>query len=151
MCFAIASPCAGTPSAGLSGNDEHPALAPGRPSTSGNSSVTPSSLVQTMLGHSNVNTTKDTYLEPFRGLDVKLLLEHGVSELQAETLLDVLRSNPRVRVEDDMQFGGERREGLHFPSPVTRRRSTIFRRPGRTWSASIPRPFQGSRTSRSIP
>jgi integrase len=66
------------------------------------------SLVQTMLGHSNVNTTKDTYLEPFRGLDVKLLLEHGVNELQAETLLDVLRSNPRVRLGDDMPFGGGR-------------------------------------------
>jgi integrase len=66
------------------------------------------SLVQTMLGHSNVNTTKDIYLEPFRALDVKLLLEHGVNELQAETLLDVLRSNPRVRLEDDMAFVGER-------------------------------------------
>lgn len=53
-----------------------------------------------MLGHSDVNTTKDVYLEPFRGLDVKLLLEHGVNVLQAETLLQVLRSDPRVRIDE---------------------------------------------------
>ncbi|TFC11095.1 hypothetical protein E3O59_02175 [Cryobacterium sp. MDB2-33-2] len=59
------------------------------------------SLVQTMLGHSDVNTTKSIYLEPFLGLDVNLLMEHGTSELQAETLLQVLRSNSRVRVFED--------------------------------------------------
>ena len=34
-------------------------------------------LVQTMLGHSDVNTTRRIYLEPFQHLDVQLLLEHG--------------------------------------------------------------------------
>ncbi|WP_251420707.1 site-specific integrase [Pseudarthrobacter sp. NCCP-2145] len=58
------------------------------------------SLVQMMLGHSDVNTTRDIYLDPFRGLDVKLLLEHGVNELQAETLLHVLRPDPRVRLDE---------------------------------------------------
>lgn len=45
-------------------------------------------LVQTMLGHRRVETTKDVYLEPFRALDVEVLLAqaHGlpVSGLMAE-------------------------------------------------------------------
>lgn len=45
-------------------------------------------LVQTMLGHRRVETTKEVYLEPFRSLDVEVLLAqaHGVavSGLMAE-------------------------------------------------------------------
>ncbi|MEV8183293.1 site-specific integrase [Specibacter sp. NPDC078692] len=65
------------------------------------------SLVQTMLGHADVNTTKKIYLEPFRSLDVKLLLEHGTSELQADAFLHILRSNPRVRLDDDALIEGQ--------------------------------------------
>lgn len=56
-------------------------------------------LVQTMLGHSDVNTTMNFYLEPFRYLDVELLLEHGGSDLATEALLGVLRNNPRVQLD----------------------------------------------------
>lgn len=56
-------------------------------------------LVQTMLGHSDVNTTKRIYLEPFQHLDIQMLLEHGSNDLAAETILQVLRDNPRVRFE----------------------------------------------------
>jgi site-specific recombinase XerD len=34
-------------------------------------------LVQTMLGHARVETTKNVYLEPFRRLDVEMLLAHA--------------------------------------------------------------------------
>ena len=64
------------------------------------------SLVQTMLGHADVNTTKNIYLEPFQSLDIRLLLEYGTNELQAEALLQVLRSDPRVRLEDSTLGGG---------------------------------------------
>ncbi|MDP9985903.1 site-specific integrase [Citricoccus sp. NPDC079358] len=61
------------------------------------------SLVQTMLGHSDVNTTKNVYLEPFRGLEARLLLEYGKSVLDAEPLLAVLSSDPRVRLLDETE------------------------------------------------
>ncbi|WAH98200.1 site-specific integrase [Arthrobacter sp. MMS18-M83] len=61
------------------------------------------SLVQTMLGHSDVNTTKNVYLEPFRGLEARLLLEYGRSVLDAESLLAVLSSDPRVRLLDETE------------------------------------------------
>jgi site-specific recombinase XerD len=45
-------------------------------------------LVKTLLGHADVSTTMDVYLEPFRELDVSLLIEHahgaGMSALMAE-------------------------------------------------------------------
>jgi len=45
-------------------------------------------LVKTLLGHADVTTTMDVYLEPFRELDVSLLIEHaqgaGMSALMAE-------------------------------------------------------------------
>ncbi len=63
------------------------------------------SLVQTMLGHSDVNTTKRVYLEPFRALDVTLLLEYGRSELDAELLLQILGTDPRVRLADRSEIG----------------------------------------------
>lgn len=56
------------------------------------------SLVQTMLGHADVATTRKVYLEPFQTLDARLLLEHGKSALDVESLIAVLSSNPRVRV-----------------------------------------------------
>jgi len=56
------------------------------------------SLVQTMLGHTSVETTKNIYLEPFLTLDVQLVMEYGLSELDSELLLQVLRSNPQVRL-----------------------------------------------------
>ncbi|MEA5456524.1 site-specific integrase [Sinomonas sp. JGH33] len=63
------------------------------------------SLVQTMLGHSDVNTTKNIYLEPFRGLETRLLLEYGKSVLDAEPLLAVLSGDPRVRLLDETERG----------------------------------------------
>lgn len=59
------------------------------------------SLVQTMLGHADVNTTKGTYLEPFRALDARMLLEYGKSVLDLEPLLAILSDDPRVRTIDD--------------------------------------------------
>ena len=63
------------------------------------------SLVQTMLGHTDVNTTKRVYLEPFRALDVTLLLEYGRSELDADLLLQVLGTDPRVGLADRSEIG----------------------------------------------
>jgi len=59
------------------------------------------SLVQTMLGHADVSTTKETYLEPFRNLEAKLLLEYGRTALDSDTLLGLLKMDPRVRFADD--------------------------------------------------
>ncbi|WP_157838488.1 hypothetical protein [Nocardia farcinica] len=45
-------------------------------------------LVKTLLGHADIAVTMDVYLEPFRDLDVSLLIEHahgaGMSALMAE-------------------------------------------------------------------
>lgn len=59
------------------------------------------SLVQTMLGHADVSTTRDTYLEPFRNLEAKLLLEYGRAALDSDALLGLLQKDPRVRFADD--------------------------------------------------
>ncbi|MFJ6531483.1 hypothetical protein [Microbacterium sp. NPDC091662] len=53
--------------------------------------------VQTMLGHADVTTTRSIYLEPFRALDVRALLEYGRADLDSETLVQVLRDDARVR------------------------------------------------------
>ncbi len=53
-------------------------------------------LVQTMLGHRNVTTTMDVYLEPFRHLDVELLLEQTTGVPVAELLDAVWRQHPKV-------------------------------------------------------
>ena len=55
------------------------------------------SFVQTMLGHADVTTTRSIYLEPFRTLDVRALLEYGRADLDAETLMQVLKDDSRVR------------------------------------------------------
>ncbi|MGH3223769.1 MAG: integrase [Streptosporangiaceae bacterium] len=53
-------------------------------------------LVQTMLGHRSVVTTMDVYLEPFRHLDVELLLEQTIGIPVAALLDAVWRTHPRV-------------------------------------------------------
>lgn len=58
-------------------------------------------LLQTMLGHKDVNTTKNTYLEPFRTLEVSLLLQYGRATLTPEILRSILAANQRVRLSDD--------------------------------------------------
>lgn len=57
-------------------------------------------LVQTMLGHRSVETTKSVYLEPFGGLDVEVLLAHAegfpIDLFMAEVFVDhpFVRSDP---------------------------------------------------------
>ncbi|MEU9079110.1 site-specific integrase [Kitasatospora sp. NPDC048538] len=53
-------------------------------------------LVQTMLGHRSVTTTMDVYLEPFRHLDVELLLEQTVGVPVAALLDQVWHQHPKV-------------------------------------------------------
>lgn len=53
-------------------------------------------LVQTMLGHRSVTTTMEVYLEPFRHLDVELLLEQTTGVPVAALLDAVWRQHPRV-------------------------------------------------------
>lgn len=54
-------------------------------------------LVQTLLGHRSVETTRNTYLEPFIGLDIELLLSE-VHDKDAEQLL-TLFLDKHARVE----------------------------------------------------
>lgn len=56
------------------------------------------SLVQTMLGHSSVETTKHIYLQPFNNLNVELLLNYGRTSLDPDVLLEILDQDPRVRL-----------------------------------------------------
>jgi hypothetical protein len=49
-----------------------------------------------MLGHRDPRTTMNTYLEPFRALDVELLLEHAAGVRVAEVLVALYRDHPRV-------------------------------------------------------
>ncbi|MER5627882.1 integrase [Streptosporangium sp. NPDC002544] len=56
-------------------------------------------LVQTMLGHVDVTTTKNTYLEPFRALDVILLLEHTRGSAVADLLGEMFVHHPYVRTD----------------------------------------------------
>jgi hypothetical protein len=56
-------------------------------------------LVQTMLGHRRVETTRNVYLEPFRTLEVETLLAHA-DRFPIEVLLaEVLAGHPRVRTD----------------------------------------------------
>src|SRR5215207_4316540 len=52
-------------------------------------------LVKTMLGHRDVRTTIDVYLEPFRSLDVEVLLEQAGEESVAGLVMALVRGNPR--------------------------------------------------------
>jgi hypothetical protein len=54
-------------------------------------------LVQLLLGHRSVTTTMNVYLEPFRTLDVELLLEHAAGVPVAELLAMVYQDHPHVR------------------------------------------------------
>jgi site-specific recombinase XerD len=53
-------------------------------------------LVKTLLGHADVSTTMDTYLEPFRDLDVELLIEHAHGTALAELMAEMFAKHPRV-------------------------------------------------------
>nr|WP_294637960.1 hypothetical protein [uncultured Rhodococcus sp.] len=52
--------------------------------------------VMTLLGHADVATTMNTYLEPFRDLDVSLLIEHAHGAAMDRVLTDLFRTDPRV-------------------------------------------------------
>lgn len=56
-------------------------------------------LVATMLGHRNTETTKTHYLEPFRALDVELLLRHANEASVTQFLANYLADHPRVRTD----------------------------------------------------
>ncbi|WP_409431000.1 tyrosine-type recombinase/integrase [Mycobacterium sp. SMC-16] len=53
-------------------------------------------LVQTMLGHARVETTKNVYLEPFRNLDVEVLLTHADGFPIAEFMAAAFATHPKV-------------------------------------------------------
>lgn len=55
-------------------------------------------LVQTLLGHRSVETTRNVYLEPFAGLDVELLLAQAEDESTSELLAYFLAGDARVDV-----------------------------------------------------
>ncbi|MER6816351.1 site-specific integrase [Spirillospora sp. NPDC000708] len=54
------------------------------------------SLVQTLLGHRNPQTTMAVYLEPFRSLEVELLLSHAEGVAASTLLGDLFAGEPRV-------------------------------------------------------
>lgn len=56
-------------------------------------------LVQTILGHRTVETTKGVYLEPFRTLDVELLLAHADGFPIEAFMAEVFTGHPRVRTD----------------------------------------------------
>ncbi|WP_380633247.1 site-specific integrase [Saccharothrix lopnurensis] len=56
-------------------------------------------LVATMVGHRNPQTTREHYLEPFRSLDVELLLRHAADANLPEFLAGFLARHPRVRTD----------------------------------------------------
>ncbi|WP_433258266.1 site-specific integrase [Streptosporangium sp. CA-135522] len=56
-------------------------------------------LMQTLLGHSTVTTTMSVYLEPFRSLDVSLLIEHIEGAGMAALLAELLDKHPRVHTD----------------------------------------------------
>jgi integrase len=54
-------------------------------------------LVATILGHRNPETTKRHYLEPFRALDVEMLLQHAEQATVEGFLSSYLADHPLVR------------------------------------------------------
>ncbi|WP_218892954.1 hypothetical protein [Streptomyces sp. Ag109_G2-15] len=56
-------------------------------------------LVQTMLGHLCVETTKNVYLEPFRTMEVEALLAHADGFPVASFMADVFAEHPWVRTD----------------------------------------------------
>ncbi|WP_328738293.1 site-specific integrase [Streptomyces erythrochromogenes] len=53
-------------------------------------------LVKTLLGHANVTTTMDIYLEPFRDLDVTLLIEHAHGVALSALMASMFAAHPQV-------------------------------------------------------
>ncbi|MGY1943919.1 hypothetical protein [Nocardia asiatica] len=53
-------------------------------------------LVATMLGHRQVQTTKNVYLAPFRNLDVEILLAHAEGFPIAQFMAQALADHPLV-------------------------------------------------------
>ena len=53
-------------------------------------------LAQTMLGHARVETTKNVYLEPFRNLDVEVLLTHADGFPVADFMAAAFAAHPKV-------------------------------------------------------
>lgn len=56
-------------------------------------------LVATILGHRSPETTKRHYLEPFRALDVELLLQHAKQAAVEGFLANYLADHPLVRTD----------------------------------------------------
>ncbi|MFD4248016.1 hypothetical protein ACFWP3_41555, partial [Streptomyces sp. NPDC058525] len=56
-------------------------------------------LVQTMLGHRSVETTKEVYLEPFRTLEVEMLLAHADGFPIETFMAKAFAGHPRVRTD----------------------------------------------------
>jgi integrase len=53
-------------------------------------------LVKTLLGHADVATTMNVYLEPFRDLDVAVLIEHAHGAAMSALLAEMFARHPRV-------------------------------------------------------
>ncbi|KAB2587758.1 site-specific integrase [Streptomyces arboris] len=53
-------------------------------------------LVKTLLGHADVTTTMDTYLEPFRDLDVSLLIQHAHGFALSALMASMFATHPQV-------------------------------------------------------
>jgi integrase len=62
-------------------------------------------LVQTMLGHRRVETTKNVYLEPFRVLQVETLLAHADGFPVGAFMAELLAGHPRVRTDPLVEAG----------------------------------------------
>lgn len=56
-------------------------------------------LVQTLLGHRQVETTKQVYLEPFHNLEVELLLAHAEGFPVGRFMAEAFADHPRVRTD----------------------------------------------------
>ena len=52
--------------------------------------------VMTLLGHRSVATTMNVYLEPFRDLDVELLIEHAHGAAMQGLLAEMFATHPLV-------------------------------------------------------
>jgi integrase len=53
-------------------------------------------LVKTLLGHADVATTMNVYLEPFRDLDVALLIEHAHGAMVSALMAEMFATHPQV-------------------------------------------------------
>ena len=62
-------------------------------------------LVQTLLGHRSIATTVDIYLEPFRSLDVELLLLHADNCAVPELMGELFRRDRRVLTDPVAEAG----------------------------------------------